>query len=191
MPALSCIELSKSTQNIAINLVWQVLTHAVKENCFVKPTAPKDMSLLSPFACFITLYINDELRGCIGTMQSDRPLWENICKYSYSSAFEDHRFEHLTADELADLSFQISILSPLESMVNQGEMQLLEGLEPEVDGLVIKYQRHNALFLPSVWEALPNPRDFVGKLKVKAGLPEDYWHTDIKLNRFHTFVIES
>lgn len=191
MPALSCIELSTSTKNIALNLVRQVLQDAVNENCYVKPAAPDDMSLLSPYACFITLYINDELRGCIGTMQSERPLWENICKYSYSSAFEDHRFQRLTADELADLSFQISILSPLEPMANQGELQLLAELEPNSDGLVIKYQQHNALFLPSVWQALPEPKDFVGKLKVKAGLPEDYWHADIKLQRFRTLVLKS
>lgn len=191
MPALSCIELTNTEQELAINLVWQVLTQAVKEQVYIKPVAPYSNALLLPCACFVTLYVQGELRGCIGTMQSDRPLWENICKYSYSSAFEDHRFERLSADELAHLSFQISILSTLEPMENNGEAHLLEELKPNVDGLVLEYQRHNALFLPSVWEALPKPYNFVGKLKLKAGLAEDFWHSDIKLFKFNSCKIES
>ncbi|WNC70772.1 AmmeMemoRadiSam system protein A [Thalassotalea psychrophila] len=191
MPALSCIELTNAEQDLAINLVRQVLTQAVKENCYIKPLAPNSKALLTPCACFVTLYVQGELRGCIGTMQSERPLWENICKYSYSSAFEDYRFEHLTADELENLSFQISILSTLEPMENKGEAHLLAELKPNVDGLVLEYNQHNALFLPSVWESLPKPYDFVGKLKLKAGLAEDYWHEDIKLQRFQSFKIES
>ncbi|WNC70085.1 AmmeMemoRadiSam system protein A [Thalassotalea nanhaiensis] len=191
MPALSCIELTQHEQQQAINLVWQVLNQAVKENCYTKPIAPNSTTLLSPYACFVTLYVSDELRGCVGTMQRETPLWENICKYSYSSAFEDYRFDRLTAKELEHLSFQISILSPLEPMENKGEAQLFAELEPNVDGLVIEYQQHNALFLPSVWQSLPSVKDFVSKLKLKAGLAEDYWHNDIKLFRFNTFSIKS
>ncbi|OUS24974.1 hypothetical protein A9Q98_12945 [Thalassotalea sp. 42_200_T64] len=191
MPALSCIELTRVEQQLAIDMVWLVLRESIKEQQLVMPAVPDCAVLQQQAGCFITLYVDDELRGCIGTSVAEKPLWQNICNHSYNSAFKDYRFDSLQFSELKQLSFQISILSACSSIDNLGEQALVSELKPGVDGLVIEYQQHNALFLPSVWDALPKPEVFVAKLKVKAGLAEDYWHQDMKLYRFQTLLIKS
>ena len=61
---------------------------------------------------------------------------------------------------------------------------LLARLRPGIDGLILEDGEHRALFLPSVWESLPEPRRFVARLLVKAGLPADHWSPGLTVSRF-------
>ncbi len=184
-------KLGEAEQAIARNLVWQVLKSTVTQHMLVLPKDPRNIMLSQHAACFVTLYVRGELKGCIGTKAADKPLWENICRYTYNSACRDPRFEPLTESELAQLSFHISILTPFKRIENRGEQALIEQLKRGKDGLVIEHGHRNALFLPSVWESLPEPKNFIGKLKVKAGFDEDYWHEDMKLFVFQSVSISS
>lgn len=188
MPALSCIELSQSEQAQLKALVLQVLANGVAGQEFIAPAAPSSTRLLASAACFVTLDVDGELRGCTGSCISELPLWLAVCEYGYSSAFEDNRFEPLTEQELPDLRIKISILSPLQPIKNDGEQNLISTLEPNVDGLLIAHSHRRAVFLPSVWQSLPQPEKFLRELKRKGGWPEDYWDSDLELYRFHTFA---
>jgi AMMECR1 domain-containing protein len=64
------------------------------------------------------------------------------------------------------------------------EADALARLRPGIDGLVLSYGRRRATFLPQVWESLPEPRQFIAQLKLKAGLPADFWHAEIRLARY-------
>ena len=64
-------------------------------------------------------------------------------------------------------------------------------LRPGVDGLVLEERGQRGTFLPSVWESLPSPRQFLAQLKVKAGLPADYWSDSIKVERYTVEDIKS
>jgi len=66
------------------------------------------------------------------------------------------------------------------------EADLLAQLRPGVDGLILRAGAHQGTFLPSVWEQLPRREDFLAHLKVKAGLPPDYWSDDIQVWRYTT-----
>lgn len=207
MPVLSSIKLNHVEQSTLKNLVWKVLTQAVKTKTLVLPPAPvsttepgTDLPSISKStsnalsqlaASFVTLYVGGQLRGCIGTTNARNPLWLDVCMHSYSSAFEDWRFEPLTKDELNDISFDISILSEMVSIENTGEQALLEQLAVGIDGLLIKKDNLSALFLPSVWQKLTTPELFLQALKQKIGWQERYWSPKIQLFRFHTFVCHS
>jgi uncharacterized protein len=137
-------------------------------------------------ATFVTLHLNHQLRGCIGVLDAIRPLAEDIAENAYSAAFKDSRFPPLEAYELKDLEIHLSILTPAEAMSFISEQDLLSQLQPGVDGLILKEGGRRGTFLPSVWESLPKPEQFLRHLKQKAGLPADYWSNNIQIYRYHT-----
>ncbi len=190
MPVSSCTSFSASDQSVLKELVRKVLKDAVTHKSLLLPKEPESLSLLAPGACFVTLYADQQLRGCIGTYVADQPLWLNVCRYSYYSACEDRRFEPLAEDELANLRFEISILSELVPMRNNGEQALLQQLRVGIDGLLLKESYRSAIFLPTVWHSLTTPFTFLQALKQKGGWPRNYWSRDIELFRFSTSVIE-
>lgn len=141
-------------------------------------------SLRPPGASFVTLKRNGQLRGCIGSAQAYRPLAQDVAENAVSSAFRDRRFKVLTAAELDGLDLSISVLSPSSPMTISSEQDLLEQLRPGIDGLIIEDSGHRALFLPSVWEQLPKPNQFLGHLKAKAGMAVDHWSPNFRAQRF-------
>ncbi len=142
-------------------------------------------SLLTPGAAFVTLRIDGELRGCIGSLTAHRPLAEDVRHNAIAAAFEDPRFPPLSRREFERTTLEISILSPPEPFPVRDEADLLSHLRPGIDGLILEDATHRATFLPSVWEELPAPRDFLRQLKHKAGLPADH---DTRLLRFHRYT---
>lgn len=137
-------------------------------------------------ASFVTLTIGGELRGCCGTIEPHRALALDVWRNAQVSAFDDPRFPPLAAREWTRVDLEIAVLSPLERVESSGEEQLLRVLEPGQDGLVVACRGRRATFLPKVWEHLPEPRDFLGRLKVKAGWPADFWAADVEVWRYRT-----
>ena len=137
-------------------------------------------------ATFVTLEINNQLRGCIGMLEAQRPLAEDVAFNSYAAAFSDSRFPPIQNDELDNLSIHISILKPAVELNIQSETELIKQLKPDIDGLIIEDNSHHATFLPSVWKSLPRAEDFVHHLKIKAGFDVDYWSKDIRAYRYST-----
>lgn len=135
-------------------------------------------------ASFVTLHLERELRGCIGTLEAVRALADDVAANAYSAAFEDRRFLPLSRGEFGRLHVHISILSPPQAIACTSEADLLAQLRPQVDGLIIEEGFMRGTFLPSVWEQLPDPREFLGHLKRKAGMPVDYWSTRIRVRRY-------
>lgn len=143
-----------------------------------------DHELLNQGACFVTLNLAGELRGCIGSLQPHRPLAEDVVDNAFSAAFRDPRFPPVSARELPALDIHISILSPAQPMHFSSEQDLLRQLRPGIDGLVLQDGQHRGTFLPQVWESLPTPEDFLSHLKRKAGLPAHYWSQNIRVERY-------
>jgi uncharacterized protein len=135
-------------------------------------------------ACFVTLRQDGRLRGCIGTLKAHRPLLDDVKSNAHSAAFRDPRFAPLAPSELDSTRVEISLLSPLESIVCENEPYALAQLRPGVDGVVFEYGYHQSTFLPQVWEDLPDAAEFLATLKQKAGLPPDFWHAEVKLARY-------
>ena len=149
-------------------------------------TARYPRPLREPGASFVTLNEHGQLRGCIGSLEAIRPLVEDVAHNAYAAAYSDPRFPPLRASELPDLDLHISVLSPATPMQFDSEQDLIRQLRPGVDGLVLENGYHRGTFLPAVWESLPDPRDFLQHLKLKAGLPADYWSDTIRVSRYVT-----
>ena len=143
-----------------------------------------DPNLQKPEACFVTLKINGNLRGCIGSLVAHKPLVQDVVYNSYVAAFEDPRFMPLSEDEFPTLVIHISILSKSEPISFISEQDLISQLRPGIDGLILSDVGHRGTFLPSVWDELPEPEMFLRHLKLKAGLSSDYWSEALRVERY-------
>ncbi|MFQ5355479.1 MAG: AmmeMemoRadiSam system protein A [Mariprofundaceae bacterium] len=135
-------------------------------------------------ACFVTLKINGDLRGCIGSIEAYRPLLQDVVANAVAAAFHDPRFPPLGPEEFDHLRIEVSVLGPLKPIQARDEGDFLGQLKPGIDGIIFEYGPHRATFLPQVWEQLPDPREFLAHLKLKAGLNADFWHPDVLLYRY-------
>ena len=142
----------------------------------------------APGASFVTLTSGrapgGALRGCIGSLEARRPLREDVEANAVAAALHDPRFAPLTARELDDTVVEVSVLSAPTALPAADEAELLARLRPGVDGVVLSACGRRATFLPQVWEQLPDPADFLARLRRKAGLPADYWGRDVVVETY-------
>lgn len=135
-------------------------------------------------ASFVTLTQNQNLRGCIGTLEAHRPLLIDVKANAQAAAFRDPRFSPLTIRELDSTEIEISLLSAMQPLMFSGEHDALAQLRPGVDGVVFEFGRYRSTFLPQVWEQLPEVDVFMAHLKHKAGLQPGFWDEEVKLYRY-------
>ena len=141
-------------------------------------------------ASFVTLTINQQLRGCIGTLEAIRPLVEDVVENAFAAAFRDSRFNPLQEHEYPQLNYHISVLNPPSPMQFSSEADLIAQLRPGIDGLILQDLGRRGTFLPSVWESLPKPADFLQHLKLKAGLNPSHWSPSLSVQRYTVEDIE-
>ena len=137
-----------------------------------------------PHATFVTLSIDSQLRGCMGSLEVRHPLVVDVARNAFSSAFRDPRFPGVRRDEVEQLEIHISILSESTPVDAASEDELLERIRPGIDGLVLLERGRRSTLLPAVWRHVSDPRVFVGHLKKKAGLPSSYWSDTLRFERY-------
>lgn len=123
---------------------------------------------------FVTLEINQQLRGCIGNIEPIHQLIYGVAINAFNAAFNDPRFKKLTAKEFKQCEISISVLTPKQEIAFTNDTTLLENLIPGKDGLIIKQSNKSATFLPAVWEKIQSPNNFLNQLKLKAGIDTDH-----------------
>jgi uncharacterized protein len=134
---------------------------------------------------FITLTKAGKLRGCIGRIESDETLYQNVIDLVQAAAFDDHRFSKVTADELPEIRIEISLLSAPKAVNGASTVEKVMKIRPAVDGVVIEAEGKRATFLPQVWESIPVREGFFGELCRKAGLDPDYWqHHEMNISAY-------
>ena len=139
-----------------------------KRSAEVDPDALADPAFQMKRGTFVTLTINQRLRGCIGNLEGRDSLVAGVERNAVNAAFHDPRFSPLKADELDRVDIEVSILTEPRSLEYKDGNELISKLRVHVD----------ATFLPQVWEQLPKPERFLSHLCTKAGLPADTWKTE-------------
>ena len=172
---------------ILLDLAQASIRHGLsKESPLEVETTHLPDALLQPQSTFVTLRLGSALRGCIGSVNPQRPLAEDVVHNACSAAFHDPRFPPLRTDEYPDLSIHISVLGELKTVNFTNQADLLSQVRKERDGLLLEMGPHRGLLLPSVWENLPDKQKFLQHLNIKAGLKPDFWSNDLKIQRFTT-----
>lgn len=140
----------------------------------VNPTA-LPLALLAVRACFVTLTKDGQLRGCIGHLKAQMPLYQAVLENARAAAVQDYRFEPVRPSELEDLRIEVSVLTPARPLQYRTPEELLQRLRPGVDGVILEIGSFTATFLPQVWEKLPDKEQFLDQLCLKAGAWPGDW----------------
>jgi len=187
MPFSEPAMLDPEARRRLLEVAWESLRHGLARGT---PLTPDPAEFPEPLrahrAAFVTLNHFQSLRGCIGHLEPCAPLVQDVAENAFAAAFRDPRFPRLEPWELDGLTLDISVLSIPEPMRFRDEQDLLRQLRPGVDGLILADGAARGTFLPSVWESLPTPREFLNHLKGKAGLPGGYWSPTLRVSRYHT-----
>ena len=132
---------------------------------------------------FVSIHVGNDLRGCVGYPASDLPLREVVQRCAISAATADPRFPAPTASEWPRLTLEISVLGPIEAVVDISEIEVGR------HGLIAELDRRRGLLLPQVaiewgWAR----EEFIAHTCVKAGLPKDAWQSGAQLFKFEADV---
>ena len=185
------------SQNLSLEkgqLLVKLARHTLSEH-FSKQISQEEVDSLNAAlsdpcfnsACgtFVTLTIAGKLRGCIGNLTSNESLLSGVRRNAINAAFHDPRFSSLSLSELDLVSIEISILSEPLPLYYQDAADLLNKIRPHIDGVILRKGSASATFLPQVWEQLPQTRDFLTQLCLKAGLAADAWqHSKLEISTY-------
>ena len=181
---------ARHNKDAIIDIVSKSLEKAVLENSEFSPERENyDDVMFNKGASFVTLEKNNNLRGCIGSILPVMSIAEDLAKNTNLAALQDSRFTPVTKDELKNITFKVSLLTGFEEIKFSSYDDLLKQIKPKTDGLLIKDGKRQGVFLPSVWKDIPNKKDFLTELKIKAGLSPSYWSDNIEVFKFRTVEI--
>lgn len=180
-----------SGHNLALTDQQQLLTIARETlaRYLVDETIPvyeiSNPRLQQEATCFVTLrYKAGELRGCVGQLKANGPLYRMVQLCAVSAATRDIRFTPVDPTELPDLRIEISVLSPFRLVESPEEIQIGR------DGLLLRHRQHTGLLLPQVATDRGWDREtFLEALCHKADLPKGSWQYG-DLYRFSCQVLE-
>ncbi len=177
-------EISSEEKQMMLKLARDAVTAYLYDDKLAEPEDPTGI-LQRPGACFVTLHSEGgALRGCIGSLIATEPLGENIRRNALNAAFHDPRFEPVDLDEMAEISLEISVLTPPERIASPGDFQV------GAEGIILRVDGRSAVFLPQVAPEQGWDRETTYFfLCRKAGLPPDAWRRpDAELSVFRAVV---
>lgn len=189
MAATPCSRVDARQRSTLLDLAVDAIERRLQGESAAHPPDLADLpaALALAGSSFVSLQTADGLRGCCGTLEPSRALAHDVWRNAQASAFADPRFLPLAPDEWREVTeLEISVLSGFERLDVRSEADLLRQLEPRYDGLVLAWHGRRATFLPKVWEQVPDARDFLRRLKEKAGWEPGFWAPDLEVLRYHT-----
>lgn len=165
--ALAEGEFSHEERTLLLQLAHESILTALEDRDL--PVDPPSPHLAEPRGAFTSLYLNGELRGCVGYVLPVGSVYRAVIDTARAAAFEDTRFDPVTIEEARGLEIELSILSPPRP-ISAGEVEVGR------DGLLISMAGHRGLLLPQVpkersWDRVT----FLEQTCRKAGLPADAW----------------
>ncbi len=178
------MELSEQQRNTLLDLAYGSIVQYLTERR-VSAVRTGDPQLCQPAGAFVTLRRHGDLRGCVGHVYADVPLYEVVQQMAVSSAEYDMRFMPLTLDEMDDIEIEISVLSPLEHIGDVSQIEIGK------HGLLITKGGHRGLLLPQVATERGWGREtFLEALCDKAGLPPGSWKHGATIQVFTALIFE-
>jgi len=141
---------------------------------------------------FVTLNNPDGLRGCIGFPMPEKKLSHAIVEGAIAAATEDPRFPSVKTNELNDIVFEVTVLTPPIEIDVSDPMEYLEKIKVGRDGLIIRHSFSSGLLLPQVpveygW----NVEEFLQHTCEKAGLSRDTWKNEsVKIEKFEGIIFK-
>ena len=176
--------LSALEERELLELAQNAVEHAVRRHTLYQPNATGDSALDQNRGAFVTLMKAGKLRGCVGYTAAAQPLYKTVRDTATLAALRDPRFAPVSEEELPQLHYEVSVLSPLSRVHEIGQIEIGK------HGLLVKNGNREGLLLPQVaieqhWDCTR----FLQEICLKAGLSPDCWnHRDTEIFRFTALV---
>jgi AmmeMemoRadiSam system protein A len=169
--------LTETDQLLLLRLAREALVESVRAGRLSEiekpPGAPEEKC-----GAFVTLHKQGRLRGCVGYVESAKPLFQTVRECAQAAALRDTRFDPVEPEELSFLVLEISVLSPLEDI-------LPDQIEVGRHGLLVSRGYQRGLLLPQVAVEWNWDRElFLSETCRKAGLPDDEWRRGVRIQAF-------
>jgi AmmeMemoRadiSam system protein A len=147
------------------------------------PPIERGGGLDAPMGAFVSIHHHGDLRGCLGRLETDKPIAENVAHLAAVVSDSDPRFAPIAASELPGIELEISALTPEE------EVSDISAIEVGRHGLIIAQGHHRGLLLPQVATEYGWDREtFLDHTCLKAGLPAHAWKTGARIFTFEAQV---
>jgi len=179
-----------------VRLAREAVENYLKNNRAIKPPRNTPQHLFEKRGVFVTINKvrgrEKILRGCIGYPRPYKPLVEAIIDSAINAAVNDPRFPPVAVEELNEIVFEVSVLTPPEEIKVSSPLEYPKKIVIGRDGLIIEKYVFSGLLLPQVpveygWSA----EEFLSNLCLKAGLMPDCWlDKDVKIYRFTAIIFE-
>ena len=149
-----------------------------------KPPPPdRGGGLDAHMGAFVSVHHHGNLRGCLGRLETDRPIAENVAHLAAVVSDSDPRFAPISVSELSGLELEISALTPEQEITD------ITAIEVGRHGLIIELGHRRGLLLPQVATEYGWDREtFLDHTCLKAGLPGDAWRTGARIFIFEAQV---
>ena len=180
--------LSPEATDALLRAAWTGLLRAFGDDVTARDVPAE---VRGPGASFVTLLVGDRLVGCIGTLDAHRPLVDDVAANAVAAAFDDPRLPDLRRDELDELTVKVSVIGPRRPVPATSRELVEAGLAPGVDGLLLEVGGRRATFLPSVWEQVAGPAEFLDLLLQKAGVRSSVWPAGARAWCYRTAEVTS
>ena len=170
--------LTNQQQGILLELANSTISNNVIDG-YWEESVCDDPALQRMAGAFVTIWVNDALRGCTGYMRGDKPIYQVVQEMAISASTSDPRFSPLRREELENITVGISLLSPLSRVEDVDDIRV------GVHGLLIVHQGRRGVLLPQVPTDRGWDKDtYLTNLCYKAGLPGDAWREGAALYSF-------
>ena len=184
------IQLSDSDGVFMVKPARMAVTEFLSNGKRMKLESEREKKFSFNSGVFVTLNNADGLRGCIGFPMPDKKLSHGIIDAAIAAATEDPRFSPVKINELSDIMFEVTVLTPPVEITVTDPMEYLEKIKVGRDGLIIRNSFSSGLLLPQVpvehgW----NVEEFLQHTCEKAGLEKDAWKNEkVKIEKFEGIV---
>ncbi|MBU0722365.1 AmmeMemoRadiSam system protein A [Patescibacteria group bacterium] len=174
-----------------LNLAREAIKSKLENSIFKVDTTKISNALKQKRGTFVTLKNNGKLRGCIGHLVAAQALCDDVIENARAAAFLDPRFAPLTKSEFEKIDIEISVLSSSKKLKYESLHSLIKNLKRNKPGVILKHNGRMATFLPQVWNELPNAKQFLSNLCLKAGLDPDEWTREVEIETYTVEKISS
>jgi uncharacterized protein (TIGR00296 family) len=189
-------ELTQDEGEYLVKLARRAAETYLSKRQMIKPPADVPTKLKEKCGVFVTINAvrgkEHELRGCIGLPYPTTALVKAVIESAISSAAHDPRFMPMTADELDQVIFEVSVLTPPEPVEAERPHDCSKRIKVGRDGLIVERGYYKGLLLPQVPVELGwDEETFLCECCVKAGLPPDSWLLDgTEICRFQAIIFQ-
>lgn len=160
------------SQSLLLQIVRESITEVFEaQNTIDREKLLQDYPVLKePIASFVTIYLDDELRGSQGSVFPSQSLLNDIIHNAKSAAFEDLRFSPLKTSEYLHAKIELSLLTPPVELQYNTVAEIKMQVSPQTDGMIISLGEKKSAFLPQIWSQLEDFDTFFSQLLSEAGM---------------------